>query len=121
MCVAQSVSLIPRRRSRARYKVDWPAVALFGWVRIPCEVVDVSRGGAKVRASAEVPAHSPVTLLCEKFGSLEGCLIWRRGDLAGIQFTDPGAAAILQPFLRAADDAPVVTVKFGRRPPLMGD
>jgi hypothetical protein len=85
---------------------------------MPCAIVDVSRGGAKLELPSEIPTQSYVILISEKFGSLEGYVAWRKGQRAGITFTDPGAAASLQPFIKAGtDEAVTATVKFGRRRP----
>ena len=111
----------PQRRRGARTIVDWPAVLLRGGARLPCAIVDISRGGAKLAMPNEIPARAYVVLLSEKFGSLEGYVAWRNGHRAGIAFTDPTAAAALQPYLKTAADEPVaVTVKFGRRRPVAG-
>jgi len=109
---------VPRRRNSVRIKVDWPAVVLFGTNRVPCAVVDVSRGGAKLHSSAHLSPKNYVIIICEKFGSLDGYVVWQRGTLAGIKFTDPGAAKSLRPFLDTGTREDVAaTVKFGRRRP----
>ena len=101
-----------------RLNVNWPAVVLQGALRVPCAVVDVSRSGAKLKSSAHLSAKNYVIIVCEKFGSLDGYVVWQRGALAGIKFTDPGAAKSLRPFLDAgARNDITATVKFGRRRP----
>ena len=112
------MSPILRRRNSLRKKVNRQAVVLAGGNRLPCEIVDLSRGGAKLRTTADVSQHSYVILVCEAFGSLEGYVMWRKGQLAGIKFTDPGAATSLGPLLAAGANTEITaTVKFGRRRP----
>ena len=110
----------PLRRKAPRVPVNWPGVVLAGQKRIPCAVVDVSLGGARLDLPDDVAAKSYVILLCEKFGSLDGHVVWRKGSLAGIRFADPTAAAQLRPHVKLAAGAPATapvtaTVRFGRR------
>jgi hypothetical protein len=102
---------IRRRRSSARIQVGWSATALIGVQRIPCEIVNISRNGAKLRMYAGGVVSNDMILLCEKFGSLEGQVVWREGGLMGVRFTEPSAAAVLQPCLASL----YARAKFGRR------
>lgn len=72
--------------------------------------------GAKLELPSDVPEKSYVIVICPKFGSLDGYVAWRKGQYAGIRFTDPGAATSLRPFLGESAIATVTaTVKFRRR------
>jgi hypothetical protein len=52
-------------------------------------VLDISEFGARI-AVAKVPARpSLVKLQCPQFGTLEGWLLWSRGEKAGIRFHLP--------------------------------
>ena len=103
-----------RRRQSPRVFVRWGGVALVGLQRIPCEIVNISLGGAKLRLAGDSVIQNNLVLLCEKFEALDGRVVWREGNTTGIRFTDPYTAATLQPCLRAIFDSPM-TVKFGRR------
>ena len=108
----------PKRRKGPRTRVTWPAVILSGPNRMPCAILDVSRDGAKLQLPSDIPPQTYVIVISEKFGSLEGYVTWRNGQLAGIKFTDPGAAISLQPLLwAAASKTARGTPKFGRRRP----
>src|SRR5258706_13010936 len=101
------------RRASARVDVNWPALLLAGRNRTPCSIVNVSRGGAKIQAPSPASDASHVILVCRKFGSLEGLVVWRNADYAGVRFTDPESLENLRVHLDAAvKSAAIVTVKF---------
>lgn len=105
-----------RRRKVERTSVTWPAVILSGSNRMPCAIIDVSAAGAKIELPSDLPDKSYVIVDCRIFGSLEGFVVWRKGRYVGIMFTEPGAAATLNPFIKGGASAGVTaTVKFGRR------
>src|SRR5215813_5076891 len=78
-----------RNRRTKRFPIHWPTVLVDGDSRQPCTIVEVSRGGAKVRITALVKPGAPITLLDGRVGTLEATVIWRRGDLAGVAFPRP--------------------------------
>ena len=53
-----------------------------------CEVIDVSLGGARVRAPEDLTDQAHVTLGFGRFGMLAGEVAWRRGGVMGIKFVD---------------------------------
>ena len=64
-----------------------------------CAILDLSLGGAKVRADGQFETGRMVTLEIEGFGKLIGSLVWQSNDIVGIDFTDPPED--LQRFLEA--------------------
>jgi len=65
----------------------WAGVLVHAEKEYPCTVLDISELGAKVEV-AKVPARpTQVKLRCQQFGTLEGWLLWSRGEKAGIRFS----------------------------------
>ena len=77
------------RRSVRRWNIMWAGVLVHADNEYPCTVLDISELGAKVEV-AKVPVRpSHVKLRCQQFGTLEGWLLWSRGEKAGIRFSSP--------------------------------
>ena len=102
-------------RASPRTTVKWPAVLLVGVRRVPCTIVNISRGGAKLHALTAFPSSDRLTLLCEKFGTLEARFVWRSGQLAGIRFADPEAVITVPSSINSAESSLIRAAKFGRR------
>lgn len=67
----------------------WTGVLVHSDTEYPCTVLDISELGARVEVT-KVPARpSLVKLRCPQFGTLEGWLLWSRGEKAGIRFHLP--------------------------------
>lgn len=98
--------------------MTWRAVLLRGDARMPCAIVDISLGGAKLVLANGIASQTYVILLSEKFGSLEGHVAWQDGRHTGIAFSDPATGSRLRPYLIArAGEMTTATVNFGRRRP----
>ena len=55
-----------------------------------CDILDVSANGAQIRTTKPLVADSWVTLGIERLGKVHAQVVWRKGNLAGIQFAaDP--------------------------------
>jgi hypothetical protein len=93
-----------RRRCR-RWNVIWPAVVSHGDRQYPCTILDISERGARVEGLAGSLPKAAVKLQCERFGSLEGWLIWTRGKVAGIGFAAAPAeiVRVLKPVVPGLD------------------
>ena len=97
-----------------RVPVLWTALVVTSVTRMPCAILDISRGGAKLQLPGDVPRYSAITIVSENFGALEGCIVWREGYLAGVKFTDPGASVSLQPFLPTRAERRVANRRVAR-------
>lgn len=77
------------RRSTRRWNIIWAGVLLHSDNEYPCTVLDISELGARI-AVVSIPARpSLVKLQCPQFGTLDGWLLWSRGETAGIRFHLP--------------------------------
>ena len=93
------------QRTTQRKRVLWSGVIEADGASWPCLILDLSATGAKIRieraesaiARLPPPAHATVTLTSPRFETLRGKLVWRRHDLAGINFEESPAriAAVL--------------------------
>jgi len=55
-----------------------------------CDVLDVSANGAQIRTNKPLAADAWVTLGIEHFGKIHAQVVWRKDNLAGVQFAaDP--------------------------------
>ncbi len=56
-----------------------------------CDILDVSANGAQIRTTKPLAADSWVTLGIENLGKIHAQVVWRKDNLAGVQFAaDPG-------------------------------
>jgi hypothetical protein len=100
------------RRRSPRKNVQWTAIVHFGAIRIPCTIVNISRHGAKLQLPADASLGTYGTIIIERHGAFEAELIWRRGEFAGIAFSDIEDTDRLAPYVRPGlRDLP----RFGRR------
>ena len=76
------------RRAQKRMKVMWSGTVRRGERFAECQVLDISAGGAKIRIAGPCPVRSEVALITDRLGALPGKISWRRGDLAGIEFSE---------------------------------
>ncbi len=51
-----------------------------------CDILDVSANGAQIRTTKPLAADSWVTLGIEQLGKIHAQVVWRRDNLAGVQF-----------------------------------
>jgi hypothetical protein len=122
--MAEIVRMEPGRNRRTkRMAIHWPTTLLQGDRRRPCTIVDVSRSGARIQLTEPLAAHSRITLLDDRVGSLEAAVKWCRGDLCGVEFLQPApeVAAKLRAVLGALEEMETRHVprrpqaQFGRR------
>ena len=112
-----------RNRRSKRLPIHWPTMLVEGDVRRACTVVDVSRIGARLRLASPPPPRTPVMLIDERVGTIEGIVTWSRGDQAGVEFLQPapGVMARLRALLLALEEAEASRAaerprpQFGRR------
>jgi hypothetical protein len=102
---------MPRRAPRR--PTDWQAVVLFGLVRAPCHVVNISPYGAQIRLQIDVPHEGRVIIVGHQFGALDANIVWCKGTRAGVEFTEKDAPARLAPLIAALDA--MSPPQFGRR------
>ena len=104
------------RRRVFRRVVAWPALVISGDSRVPSLIVDISEEGARLELSKELPTRSGIVLVTDRIGSLEAQIVWRRGKLTGIRFTDAKATEQIAPILRSLK----LPRQFGRQRNLRG-
>ena len=63
----------------------WQATLVPQQKEYPCTILDVSEMGARIDARDVELCPSLVTIRCERFGALNGWLLWSRGGKAGIR------------------------------------
>ncbi|HEX8569384.1 MAG TPA: PilZ domain-containing protein [Caulobacteraceae bacterium] len=77
------------KRAHPREQVHRPGVVVHGRSgrSIPCTILDVSLGGARVLlAEPELPEIG-LTLIDQQKGTLADCkIVWRKGHFAGVSF-----------------------------------
>jgi hypothetical protein len=77
------------RRRHKRKTVLWSARVESRQGPSDCVILDLSLGGAKIRASGTpVPARQIVTLVIDRFGALRAEVVWSRMGHMGLRFTD---------------------------------
>jgi hypothetical protein len=77
------------RRKHRRKAVLWSARLKAEEGAFDCVAFDLSLGGVKLRLNARIALHRPVKLVLERFGALEGELVWRRAGTIGLRFLTP--------------------------------
>ena len=77
-----------RRRTR-RCNIMWPATIVQGKATWVCTILDVSQMGAKIEAPGAKMSRGGFSLQCERFGELQGSVIWASGEMAGLRFSLP--------------------------------
>lgn len=110
------------RRRAKRAGVAWPAILKHGHRVWSCTIVNLSKTGAQLRLIGSVPPKASVQLVCDRFGTLAGVVVWHRGEHAGLEFrAAPGEVeaklASLMPRLdQGAPAQPPAPRPFGRLP-----
>ena len=91
---------INRRRTR-RCNIMWPATIDEGGRDHPCTITDLSEKGARLTLHGALPSRARVKLLCDRFGELQGVVIWCKGTQVGLRFNLPAAdiARLLTPLV----------------------
>lgn len=76
------------RRRFQRVRIDLPGKLFVPAIsqEYPCEVIDLSPGGANISCVAEITVETPIVLYVNTFGRFEGTIVRREGDNAGIRF-----------------------------------
>jgi hypothetical protein len=83
-------------RRHDRTDLQMQATLVHDQASLPCSIVNISAGGARLRLEAGTlpPEGVEVTLEFARFGSFPATTIWRTGIQLGIRFTkDPDAMA----------------------------
>lgn len=82
------------RRQHPRKKVFLRAELRSGNDAAPCDILNLSAGGARISSTLKVSAGSRVILNLEPFGELPGEIVWQNGEEMGINFQkDPAQIA----------------------------
>ena len=76
-------------REFERHSFALTAELMLGDRKVPCEVCNLSLGGAMVRVAKPLPQGRSLTLSIEPYGKISGTAVWNRDDVSGIKFTGP--------------------------------
>ena len=77
----------PERRRHRRRPTSLVATVNYQRVLVPCIVVDVSRGGARIKLLEAGPLPRGMAVLeCARLGKFAAELVWQRGLFAGFKF-----------------------------------
>lgn len=81
-------------RAHARRTVLVAGRILEGEEWRPCEIINVSAGGAKIRIDHQVSPGTVVRLEIGPFGHFNGTIAWQQGEEVGLKFShDPAEMA----------------------------
>jgi len=79
----------PCRRRYDRITVMWSGTLTVGSREIGCIVRNISAGGATVQVDSPIVVSSvAATLDTARLGQLRSKIVWNRGDLVGLRFTE---------------------------------
>jgi cellulose synthase/poly-beta-1,6-N-acetylglucosamine synthase-like glycosyltransferase len=83
----------PRRRAEERFTLGESALCQVHDAELPCRVLDISAGGAKLRFDGDMVLHQgmEVVLALEAIGGLSGRIVWSARGNAGVRFGGLGA------------------------------
>lgn len=82
------------KRQWKRRRIVWMGKMRIGGYEVDVQVSDISLGGAKIRLDLPLKEGAQVTLFHEKFGTLEGKVVWQSDGQLGLAFNaDPAAVA----------------------------
>lgn len=68
-----------------RWKTSWPAALRSARGYIPCNIKNISRGGAQLIVEYVIETDT-VSLLIATFDPINARVVWRRRDRVGVQF-----------------------------------
>ena len=75
-------------RAHERKNVLFAANLSIGGIRVDCEIINISFGGAQVRAPRTLAPKAEVTLEIDPFGTFAMEVRWCRKPDAGLKFKD---------------------------------
>lgn len=79
----------PTRRRYERITVMWSGTLTVGRRGIGCIVRNISAGGATVQVEIPIVVSSvTATLETARLGQLRAKVVWNRGDLVGLRFSE---------------------------------
>ncbi len=76
------------QRDHLRSAVLWSGEVIQGVRIIPCRILNISAGGAKVRLEGEVPDGSEIRISCNRFGEVPALVVWCRDGKMGLKFLE---------------------------------
>ncbi|MBM10018.1 MAG: hypothetical protein CMF69_10680 [Magnetovibrio sp.] len=76
------------RRASDRYKVVFKVSIIVGAISTACEILDISTGGARIKASLEIASGTPVILRINQLGDFTALIIWSNSGELGMKFED---------------------------------
>jgi hypothetical protein len=69
-----------------RFRANWPAQLRIDAARVPCQVIDISVGGAKLDVDGLPKGIHRVWLVVDFLEPIAAELAWRRRGLLGLRF-----------------------------------
>ncbi len=75
-------------RKDQRQSTSFQARFIVGENAIDCDIIDISIGGAKLKARANADLNTPGMLDLDRIGKLSAEAVWCRGGAIGIKFKD---------------------------------
>ena len=91
------------QRAHPREEVLRPGVIVHGRSgrSLPCTIIDISAGGARLLLDAPDLPEKGLTLIDQRHHSLADCgVVWRKGNFVGVMFTPPAESAARKEQLR---------------------
>jgi hypothetical protein len=74
------------KREEERQEVSLPAKVTSAGGEIPCQVLNISPGGAKIEAHEEFDKEAEIKLTFVGYGGIDGRVVWRQAGFHGLQF-----------------------------------
>jgi hypothetical protein len=79
-------------REECRRQLLWSGILQTARGPVQCIVIDISRGGARLTATAAVKIGQSVTLRVAGMGLYRGIVAWAESGTIGLQFIEEKAA-----------------------------
>lgn len=78
-------------RQFVRQPVDWPAVLIRNNDKLNCNLLDLSKGGAKIWFSGTLKVGTPLTLQTpmDLVKGKSGKIVWQQDNMFGLEFSNP--------------------------------
>ena len=81
---------VPEERQAYRRSAVWISARLMaGELVIPCDILNVSAGGVRIRTTRPCESNAPVNLEVDGLAGIAVSEAWRNDDLTGLRFDAP--------------------------------
>ncbi len=79
---------LPNQRSSDRHTVIFKTNVKIGAISTACKIIDISSGGARIKASLNVAPLVPVILTIKQLGDFDALIVWSNRDELGLKFDE---------------------------------